>query len=158
MELNEKFGKSLVIYYSRGGKTRIVAEKIAQFISADTYDIKPINPPSILTAAIPSIIRKLFFNKVKAYQYENQIPNLAQYDSIFVGAPVYAFTMPTVMFSFLAQTDFLSKKVISFATYGGNAGSFFEDFKQKAKNANFIKGIAFQKAKDEDVKNWLERV
>jgi flavodoxin len=157
MELKEKFGKSLIIYYSRGGKTRIVADKIAEFISADIYDIKPKNPPSILTAARYPIINKIF-NKVKAYEYENQMPDLSQYDSIFVGAPVYAFTMPTVMFSFLSQTDFCSKKVISFATYGGNAGSFFEDFKQKAKNANFIKGAAFEKAKDEDIKNWLEKV
>jgi hypothetical protein len=92
----------------------------------------------------------------------NEVPNLDSYETIFVGSPVYAYTIPSILASFLKQTDFKGKTVISFATYGGGAGTFFKDFKGIAKNANFVEGKAFAKLSDtnatEIIKEWVDSI
>ncbi|MDR3048468.1 MAG: hypothetical protein LBV16_01285 [Elusimicrobiota bacterium] len=158
--MNNKFKKSLIAYYSFSGNTAIMAEKIKEIVDGDLFEIKHLKKPSLLSLYI-NAGKKKFFN-VKAKIDLDPLPDISAYDSIFIGAPVYAWTIPDILASFLSSNDFKGKKTISFATYGGGAGKFFDDFKKTIKNASVIDGIAIKNVKASDfaqkINLWLESI
>ncbi len=161
--LTKQFGKTLVIYYSLNGHTQEIANLIAQATNADTYRIETIMPLNL---------SPLFYlrirDQLKTGQYppvNTDIPSLKQYDTIFVGAPVWWYTIATPMLSFLKQIDFNGSRVAPFSTQGSNFGSFFTDFTQKARNATILKGESFNNldsrydnAVQNKVINWLNQL
>ena len=158
--MENKLGKTFVIYHSRGGSTRFIAQKIAETLSGDTFEIKVKNPSSLIRLYIDSGKAKLLGDR-KTLELENDAPDLSSYETIFVGAPIYAGTITNALFSFLQKVDFQSKTIIPFATFnGGGAFSYFEDFKNFAKNANTKNPRAFSKVRSEktakELKIWLE--
>ena len=81
---------------------------------------------------------------------------------VFVGAPVWWYTIATPGLSFLQQADFQGKKVVPFSTQGSNYGSFFEDFTQRAKNAKLLTSADFNnlpaeydRAVENKISRWL---
>lgn len=139
--VTKNFGKVLVVYYSMSGNTRAIAEKIKEKTNADIYEIKTKDEmklgPSVYVA-----IRK----QLKTGQYpplDGGMPDFESYDLIFVGSPVWMYTVATPVLSFLEQADFKGKKVVPFSTQGSNPGSFLEDFKARAKNAVILEGRLF---------------
>ena len=129
----QSLGKVLVVYYSLSGHTKEIAEKVKILTNADIYEIKTAET----LKANPA-----FYMKVKQQLKDGNYPKLAaplpdmgQYDMIFVGSPVWWYTISTPVLSFLQQADFKGKKVVPFSTQGSNYGTFFEDFQQKAQNA-----------------------
>lgn len=146
ISVNKDLGKVLVIYYSLSGHTKEIAEKIAGFTDADIFEIK---------TAEEIKANPLFYYKVKQQlkngnypQLAGQLPDVSQYDTIFVGAPVWWYTMATPGLSFLEKMDFMSKNVVPFSTQGSNYGKYFEDFSVKAKNAELLKGESFNNLPD----------
>lgn len=144
----------MVIYYSLSGNTREIALRIKGKTNADLYEIKtedeyPSSPMIYLTA-------KRQLNPKKYPKLKNDtLPDLNQYDLIFIGTPVWWYTIPAPLLSFLTQIDFKGKTVVSFATHGGNYGKYFEDFETKIKNAKVIRGKEFKKVLKTD-KNILD--
>lgn len=139
--VTKNLGRVLVVYYSLSGHTREIAEKIRQVTGGDLYEIKTTekldsSPWYYLTLR----------NQLKSGNYpsiENNFPQFAAYDTIFVGAPVWWYTIATPVLSFLQQADFGGKKVVPFSTQGSNYGTFFEDFAARAQNASLAKGASF---------------
>lgn len=152
---NQDFGKILVIYYSLSGNTRAIALTIKEKTNADIYEIKTENEypgsPMIYITAKKQMNPKNY-PKLK----NGNIPDINKYDLIFIGGPVWWYTVPAPILSFLSQTDFKGKTVVSFATHGGNYGKFFEDFESKIKNAKVIRGQEFKKVLKTD-KNLLDK-
>ena len=145
--VTKNLGRVLVVYYSLSGHTREIAEKIRQVTGGDLYEIKTTekldsSPWYYLTLR----------NQLKSGNYpsiENNFPQFATYDTIFVGAPVWWYTVATPALSFLQQVDFKGKKVVPFSTQGSNYGTFFEDFAKAAKNANLQPSASFNNLPDE---------
>jgi flavodoxin len=158
--MNNKFKRSLIAYYSYGGNTAVMANKIQDIVGGDLFEIKHKKKPSLLSLYI-NAGKKKFFNVNAKIELEPLI-DISSYDTIFIGAPVYAWTIPDILASFLSSNDFKGKRVISFATYGGGAGKFFEDFKNTIKNAAVINGIAVKNVKAADfakqINLWLENI
>jgi len=158
--LKHNFGKVLVVYYSLSGNTKAVAEKIKENTNADIYEIKTTEQyPSSLMIYIKSKKQK---NPKNYPALQENFPDFEKYDLIFVGSPVWWYSAASPVLSFLSKVDFKSKKVVSFATHGGNFGSFFEDFENKAKNAQVIRGRDFKKVLkqnqdllDKEIADWL---
>ena len=104
--------------------------------------------------------------KEKKYpEIKQDFPNLSKYDMIFVGAPVWWYTMATPLYSFLQKVDFGGKKVVPFSTQGSNFGTYFEDFAKQAKNANLQISQDFnnlpndyQKEERNKVVQWLNQL
>lgn len=133
-------GKVLVVYYSLSGNTKKIAEKIKNLTNGDIYEIRPkekINSLYAYTKTTQQLKNKNYPETEKDY------PDFAQYDYIFVGAPVWMYTMATPLFSFLQSADFKGKKVVPFSTQGSNYGKFFTDFAANANHANIQKGEKF---------------
>lgn len=151
---DKKSDRILVIYYSLSGNTREIASKIKEKTNADLYEIKtedeyPSSPMIYLTAKRQ--LNPKNYPKLKT----DTLPDLNQYDLIFVGGPVWWYTVPAPLLSFFRDFDFKNKTVVSFATHGGNYGKYFEDFEAHIKNAKVIRGKDFKKVLKTD-KNVLD--
>lgn len=139
-DVKNNLGKVLVVYYSLTGHTKDIADKIAAKTNADLFEIKT-KEPYPTGAKLYTTAKKEIKNK--QYPAVEALPNVADYDVIFVGAPVWWYTMAPPLFSVLEQIDFQGKKVVPFSTQGSNIGKFFEDFAAAAKNANILQRADF---------------
>ncbi len=131
--LTANLGKVLVIYYSWTGHTQDIANQIAELTKADIYRIETeeeFKSSPAFYARVKKNLKEKNFPKLKG-----QLPDINNYDTIFVGGPVWWYTMGTPLYSFLGQIDFKGKKVIPFSTQGSNPGTFLQDFTANAKNA-----------------------
>ncbi len=126
-------GKVLVVYYSWTGHTQDIAEQIAALTKGDMYRIQT-QEEFKSSPAFYARIKKELNNKIYPALASN-LPDVSNYDVVFVGAPVWWYTMATPMYSFLSQMDFKNKKVIPFSTQGSNPGTFLKDLTTNAKKA-----------------------
>lgn len=160
VQLTASLGKTLVIFYSLSGRTKDIALQIQSLTNADLYEIKP--KEEIKQGPSLYLTSKKQISSGNYPEIVNDFPNIEEYDTIFVGSPIWWYTAAPVVLEFLKEFDFKNKNVVPFSTQGSNYGTYFEDFKAKAKNANILKGEAFNNLDskyNEQVKNkiieWL---
>lgn len=135
----------LVAYFSATGTTKKVAENLAKATNADIYEIKP------LTSYTSEDLN--WRNEKSRSSIEmkdkNSRPEIAgdtlsvkDYDTIFLGFPIWWGTAPRIVNTFLEKYDFSNKKIIIFATSGSSGiGNTDEDLKPSISNsATIIKG------------------
>lgn len=163
VKLDANLGKTLVVYYSLSGHTKEIAEQIASKTNADLYEIKTVE-----TYSSPSVYMKskkeLSSQNYPQLQNDN-MPDVKKYDTVFVGAPVWWYTMAPALYSYLNMTDFNNVKVVPFSTQGSNFGSFFEDFAKIAKNARILQHESFNNMDEKyqsqisnKINNWLNQL
>ena len=115
--------KILVAYFSASGVTAQVAQTLAQAASADVYEIKPAVPYS---AADLDWMNHKSRSSVEMKDpssrpaINGQVDNMADYDVVFVGFPIWWYVAPTIIQTFLESYDFSGKTIIPFATSGGS--------------------------------------
>lgn len=115
--------KILVAYFSASGVTAQVAQTLAQAASADTYEIKPAVPYSAadLDWMNPKSRSSVEMKDPSSRPaISGQMANMADYDVIFVGFPIWWYVAPTIIQTFLESYDFSGKTIIPFATSGGS--------------------------------------
>jgi len=163
IKLNTNLGKVLVVYYSLTGHTKDIAEQIASKTNADIFEIKTIETYSSPSVYMKS--KKELSSKNYPEIQKDKLPNIAEYDTIFVGAPVWWYTMAPAMYSYLQITDFGGARVVPFSTQGSNFGSFYKDFETMAKNAQILPSESFNNVDEkyrEQVANkinvWLNKL
>jgi len=116
-------GKVLVAYFSASGVTRGVAEKLARAIGADLYEIKP-NVP--YTRADLNWQDKKSRSSLEMSDKSSRPAiaagnaNIAAYDVVFLGFPIWWYIAPTIVNTFLESNDFSGKTIIPFATSGSS--------------------------------------
>ena len=98
-------------------------------------------------------------------ELQGNLPNVADYDTIFVGGPVWWYTMAPALYSYLKVTDFGGARVVPFSTQGSNFGSFYKDFADMAQNAQILPSENFNNIDEkykEQVSNkinaWLNKL
>lgn len=156
-------GKTLVIYYSLSGHTKDIADRISMLTNADVYEIKTEHPLKLSPLFALKMKKQLWSKEYPALIQD--FPDAANYDTIFVGAPIWWYTAATPVLAFLNQYDFKGKKVVPFSTQGSNFGTYFKDFAATAKNAQLQKGASFNNlpkkyddAVDNKVTQWLNNL
>jgi flavodoxin len=141
--------KVLVIYYSLTGNTQLIAETIAEAINSDILELKPVKE---LDAEGGS---KYFWG---GYQATMKIKpklkpfdtNPLEYDLIFLGTPVWAWTYTPPIHSFLSNYDLSGRKVALWTSSDGDGVRGMNKFKKAMKNANIIGEIRFKSPKQHD--------
>ena len=115
--------KKLVAYFSVSGVTAALAKTLAEAAGADLYEIKP---------EAPYTKEDLDWNdKQSRSTIEMQDPssrpaiadkdaNIAAYDVVLVGFPIWWYVVPTIINTFLESYDFSGKTIVPFATSGGS--------------------------------------
>ena len=117
-ELGQPGGKALVACFSRTGNTRVVAGLIQRARQADVFDIVPAKPyPDEYLATVEQARQERDRGLQPALA--KQLSNLARYDTVFLGFPIWGETAPPVIRTFLAAHDVAGKAVIPFITHGG---------------------------------------
>lgn len=114
-------GKKLVAYFSATGTTADAAKKIAEAAGADIYEIRPENPYTAedLDWNNQSSRTSLEMNMRAIHPaMADTNANIGDYDIIFLGFPIWWYTVPTIINAFLESYDFSGKKIILFGTSG----------------------------------------
>ena len=115
--------KTLIVYFSATGNTRAAAQKLAQEFNADLYEITPEEP---YTAADLDWRDKTsrstleMNNKASRPAIKGHCDNLADYDTVWIGFPVWWYTAPTIVNTFIESHDLSGKTLNVFATSGGS--------------------------------------
>ena len=115
--------KTLIAYFSASGSTAKLANTLAQATGGDLYEIRPAVP---YTSADLNWNNKNSRSSVemndKAARPAIAAPaaDVAKYDTIFVGFPIWWYEAPRIIQTFLESSDFSGKTVIPFATSGGS--------------------------------------
>jgi len=167
--------KILVVYFSRTGEeynvgnittgnTAIVADIIAKKLGADTFEVKAATPyPDAYEACTELAKRELESNARPAFA--KNIDSLAQYDTIFVGYPIWWGAVPRVMMTFLEANDLSGKTIVPFCTHGGSGLSGTErEIADACPNAKVLSGLAIvgkqcqndPAAVEGEVADWLK--
>ena len=114
--------KKLIAYFSASGVTAKVAETLAEAIGADIFEIEPKMP---YTEADLNWMDKNAHSTIEmsdpASRPEIAVKrdNMKDYDTIFVGFPIWWYVAPTIINAFLESYDLTGKTIIPFATSGG---------------------------------------
>ena len=115
--------KTLVAYFSASGVTARVAKEMAESMGADLYEIRPAEP---YTSADLNWMDKKSRSTVEMNDPASRpaiaepVQDMAQYDTVFVGFPVWWYVEPRIVDTFLESYDFSGKTLIPFATSGGS--------------------------------------
>ena len=116
-------GNSLVVYFSATGNTESVAETLAQMQGAELYEIVPEDPytDEDLDYNDSSSRTTTEQNDETARPaISGEIDNIENYDTVYVGFPIWWNDMPRIMYTFFDTYDFSGKTLIPFATSGGS--------------------------------------
>ena len=151
--------KLLVAYFSASGVTAAAAKKLAAAVDADLLEIRPEIP---YTDADLDWTNK---NSRSSLEMNNpasrpaiaaQAANKEQYDAVFVGFPIWWYTAPTIIHTFLESYDFSGKTIIPFATSGGsNLGKTNDRLKASCPGATVVAGRLLNGTLTEDgLKKW----
>ena len=153
--------KRLVTYFSTNGVTRRAAEMLAEAAGADLYEVKPKIP---YTAADLNWMDKKSRSSVEMNDPASR-PALADtaadiggYDVIFVGFPIWWYTAPAIIRTFLEAYDFSGKVVVPFATSGGSGlGKTAETLQEILPTATVKDGRVLNgKLNAEELKKWAD--
>ena len=151
--------KILVAYFSASGTTRRAAQRVADAVGADLFEIAPLTP---YTKADLDWMNKNSRSSVEMNDracrppIAASVPNMADYDAVVVGFPIWWYREPSIIDTFLESYDFSGKKLTCFATSGGSGvAACDKNFKALAPKATLIPGRLLNRAGDDDIKAWL---
>ncbi len=156
--------KNLVAYFSASGTTAKVARNMAAASGADLYEIAPAQP---YTSDDLNWMNKKSRSSVEMNdpdsrpELENHGANVDQYDTIFVGFPIWWYVAPTIINTFLEAYDFSGKKIVLFATSGGSGFGKAVQSLQKSVDASatIVEGKVFRgSVSDSELKAFVEKL
>ena len=136
--------KKLVAYFSASGTTKKTAELLAEAAGADLYEITP--KVSYTKADLNWMDKKSrssveMNDKKFRPEIEDKDANIAEYDEIILGFPIWWYVAPTIVNTFLEKFDFSGKKVVLFATSGGSGfGNTVKELQPSAPNTEIVEG------------------
>jgi len=156
-------GKKLVAYFSASGVTRGVARAVAEVAEADLFEIKP---------SVPYTNDDLNWqdkNSRSSVEMQNpdsrpdvaeKLENMDEYDTIFVGFPIWWYIAPTIINTFFEGYDFSGKTIVVFATSGGSGfGKTVDMLKNSCPGAIIKEGKLFNSRVDKtELKLWVDKV
>jgi flavodoxin len=149
----------LVTYFSWGGNTKQVAEKIAEHTGGTLFRIETVTPYPTDYTECTVVARQEKDNGVRP-ALKTRVEDIDQYDTIFVGCPVWWWTAPMAIVSFLEDTgyDFSDKTVIPFCTYESTyRDETLAKIVELTPDSKHLKGFGTTD-KDADVTAWLTEI
>ena len=160
---NENTMKALVTYFSASGVTRNAAKQVADIIGADLFEI---TPETLYTEADLDWQNKQSRSSVEMADKTSRPAlkdggkvDLANYDVVFVGFPIWWYTAPTIINTFIEANDFTGKTIVPFATSGGsNIKKSCEDLQAAYPDYKFGEGKLLNSIDKADIEKWAASV
>ena len=153
----------LVAYFSASGVTAGVAEKLAKAAGADLFEIVP---EQLYTKADLNWMDKKSRSSIEMKDraarpaIASRVEDMAQYDTVFVGFPVWWYREPSIIDTFMEMYDFTGMKVIPFCTSGSSGiGDSAKNMQELAPGAKVLEGRRLKaKVKEEELKEWVNEL
>ena len=154
--------KTLVAYFSASGQTAKLAKTLAGVTGGDLFEIAP---ETAYTAADLDWMDKKSRSTIEMKDPKSRpaiagkVADMAQYDTVFVGFPIWWYQAPRIIETFLESYDFSGKTVIPFATSGGSGmGNTNAELAPSCKGAMLKEGKRFSSStKEAELKLWAEK-
>ena len=157
--------KTLILYFSVYDSTRRLAEEIARQTGGDLLEIEPV---------IPYDKNRDHYDALAAYAKkehdEDQRPaiknaiDLSDYDTVFIGYPMWWYTFPMIIYTLFDTVDFSGKTVVPFNTHmGSRDGGTYKTVREKARGATVLEGLPVSMKEAEggagkSVEKWLTKL
>jgi len=161
--------KSIVIYFSRAdenyfggemkyinkGNTEVIAEYIKDIVGADIFKVEPLNPYS--SKYMECIEEAKVRTREHSAPIKENIPNLSEYEVIYVGSPIYWGGMPEELFTALKGHDYSGKIIRPFVTHEGSGLSGVpRQLKEICAEAEVTSGLAIVGSQVNNSKSKVE--
>ena len=145
--------KSIIIFYSKSGRTEKIAKKLLKDTGSDIIQVKPKKEYGNYAATVARVVREKIMRIRPAFI--NSIPDLSEYDTVFIGYPIWASAPPAFMCAFLRQCDLKDKTVIPFATSGmTNISSTLVKLKESCRGCTIKYPYNHSNRKKDDYDEW----
>jgi flavodoxin len=133
--------KPLIVYYSWSGNTRRIAEFIQQCTGGDIFEIKPVKAyPAEYQQCTAQAKQEI--NAGVLPELSGTLPDLTQYDTVYIGTPNWWSTIAPPVAAFLSGYDWNEKTVVPFCTHGGGGlARCFSDMQKAVSQAKFAEGF-----------------
>ena len=148
---------TLTVYFSKSGRTKSIAEFIAKQTASQIHEIitEKKYPRTYFMTILES--RKEFKHNDKPSLISEPIQNFSDYQRIILGFPVWFFTCPMAVVSWLENYDFTGKEIFPFCTSGGsNCIKATAKIRELCPSATVHDGIRIININSELVSNWLK--
>lgn len=154
--------KTLVAYFSTGGNTLRAATIIADELKSDIYEIRPekiytvedlnwMNPGSRSSIEMKNRFLRPVIIKDNL--------DINQYETVFLGFPIWWYVAPTIINTFLESYSFKGKKIILFATSGGNGfGNTLSELKTSVPDSEMIEGKVLNNMSKDEIALWAREL
>ena len=157
---NKEMKKVLVAYFSASGVTKGVAQQLAEVTGGTLHEIKPAQP---YTDADLDWRNKQSRSSVEMQDKSSRpaitdkLKNMQDYDIIYIGFPIWWYTCPTIINTFMEAYDFKGKTIIPFATSGGSSiKKACEDLKAAYPDVNWKEGKLLNRASKKELEDWVK--
>ena len=153
--------KKLVAYFSASGVTKKVALRLAQEELAELFEICPkIEYTSADLNWMDKKSRSSIEMNDKSFRpaIAEKCNNMADYDVVYIGFPIWWYVAPTIINTFLESYDFSGKTIVLFATSGGSGfGNTVAELKRSVSDTTVIKeGKVFNSGVSKDqLSSWV---
>ena len=153
-------GKTLVSFFSATGATKRLAEKIAETLDADIFEIEPVRKYTNDDLKWPSRNnRSCIEMKDKNFRplVLKKLKDTEKYDTVFLGFPVWYYTAPTIVNTFIEENNLEGKNTYVFVTSGvTDVDKSFKDLKRLYPNISFKSGKRFSgRYRKKDLLDWV---
>jgi flavodoxin len=153
---NTKGKKILVAYFSHSGNTRRAAEQIHNLVGGDIVEVKTVTPyPTGYNESV-EVAKKEKETNARP-ELSTKVDNMASYDVIFIGCPIWWHTLPMPIYTFLESYNLSGKTIIPFCTsYSSDIAESMDAIKSLSPNATILEGLT---ANDPSkIEPWLSRI
>ena len=156
-------GKTLVVYYSAQNHTKDVAQKVAENLGADLFEIEPkekyTEDDLDWTDDDSRVTREHEDTSLRNVELKTtEVENWDQYDTVLIGYPIWWGIAAWPVDTFVKANDFYNKKVIPFCTSASSGlGESGTKLQKEAKGGNWQKGQRFSSSpSDSTIKDWTD--
>lgn len=153
--------KILVSYFSASGITKSVAEKIKDTIGGDIFEIEPVEKytsEDLDWMDKESRSSKEMNDRSFRPPVKNKVENIDEYDTVVIGFPVWWYTAPTIINTFIEENDLSNKKIYIYVTSGSSTvdGSL-NDLRNTYTELDIVGGKRFTKeTTEEEIKDFIK--
>ena len=154
--------KKLVAYFSATGTTKKAAERLAKAADADLFEIAPVTPYTKadldwMDAKSRSTVEMK--DPGSRPELAAALPNAADYDTVYVGFPIWWYVAPTIINTFLESYDLSGKTLVPFATSGGSGmGKTLDELRPLCPKAIWKEGKLLNRMSDEALADWVKSI
>lgn len=153
-------GKILVAYFSWGGTTQRMAQEIVRQTGADLFRIEPVVPYPTEYTPCTEVAREEKDNNARP-AIASEVENWADYDTVFIGCPVWWWTTPMIICTFTESYDFKGKTVVPFCTYAATyRDETLARIVELTPDAEHLtgEGLTSGRINEQNISSWLKEI